>query len=153
MSLSQITKIRSPKNTYGWVRAEVLGALVNSVFLLALCFAIVVEAIQRLTTGEAIVSDPDTLLYVGIVGLAFNLAALALFHQAAAHGHSHARRRRKARATRTLFQRRQPENVDDGEYFIMRSELLPLECSRRIISSKLSLFYAFLLLYHSPVRA
>ena len=76
----QISKTRSPKNTYGFVRAEVLGALVNSVFLLALCFAIVVEAIQRLTTGEISVSDPDTLLYVGIVGLVFNLVALTLLH-------------------------------------------------------------------------
>ena len=35
------------KNTYGWARAEVVGALINSVFLLALCFSITVEAIQR----------------------------------------------------------------------------------------------------------
>ena len=35
------------KNTYGWARAEVVGALVNSVFLFALCFSISVEAIQR----------------------------------------------------------------------------------------------------------
>ena len=35
------------ENTYGWARAEVVGALINSVFLLALCFSITVEAIQR----------------------------------------------------------------------------------------------------------
>ena len=35
------------KNTYGWARAEVVGALINSVFLFALCFSITVEAIQR----------------------------------------------------------------------------------------------------------
>lgn len=34
-------------NTYGWQRAEILGALVNGVFLLALCFTIIIEAIQR----------------------------------------------------------------------------------------------------------
>jgi len=34
---------RSAKNTFGWVRAEVLGALVNGVFLLALCFTIFIE--------------------------------------------------------------------------------------------------------------
>jgi len=110
--IAQISKSRSPKNTYGWVRAEVLGAMVNSVFLLALCFAIVVEAIQRLTTGDAIVNDPDTLLYVGIVGLVFNLVALALFHRAASHGHGHGRQRK----ARTLRERRRAENVDDGEY-------------------------------------
>ena len=35
------------KNTYGWARAEVVGALINSVFLCALCFSITVEAVQR----------------------------------------------------------------------------------------------------------
>lgn len=37
------------KNTFGWARAEVLGALVNAVFLVALCFSITVEAIKRYT--------------------------------------------------------------------------------------------------------
>ena len=37
---------RSSKNTFGWVRAEVLGALVNSVFLLALCFSIFIESVK-----------------------------------------------------------------------------------------------------------
>ncbi|KAJ3271915.1 hypothetical protein HK104_004609 [Borealophlyctis nickersoniae] len=36
-----------PNYTYGWQRAEVLGALINGVFLLALCFTIIVEAVQR----------------------------------------------------------------------------------------------------------
>lgn len=37
----------SERNTYGWQRAELLGALVNSVFLLAMCLSIFIEAIQR----------------------------------------------------------------------------------------------------------
>jgi zinc transporter 1 len=37
----------SEKNTYGWQRAELLGALVNSVFLLAMCLSIFIEAVQR----------------------------------------------------------------------------------------------------------
>ena len=37
----------SKYNTFGWARAEVLGALANAVFLLALCFTIIVSAIQR----------------------------------------------------------------------------------------------------------
>lgn len=34
--------------SYGWQRAEVLGALINGVFLIALCFSICLEAVQRL---------------------------------------------------------------------------------------------------------
>jgi len=116
LALRQISKIHSPKNTYGWVRAEVLGALVNSVFLLALCFAIVVEAIQRLTTGEAIVNDPDTLLYVGIVGLVFNLVALALLHRAGyGHSHRHSRRTKVRSSGVWSSSRRDAENAHDGE--------------------------------------
>ena len=103
------------------MRAEVLGALVNSVFLLALCFAIVVEAIQRLTTSETTVNDPDSLLYVGIVGLVFNLVALALFHRAV-HGHSHGGAR-KSHSPRVVglhgsSGQHDAENIDDGKYLL-----------------------------------
>lgn len=33
--------------SYGWHRAEILAALINGVFLLALCFSIFLEAIER----------------------------------------------------------------------------------------------------------
>jgi len=81
----QMSKLKSQKNTYGWARAEVLGALVNSVFLIALCFTIFVEAIQRLTHSDKI-EHVDSLLYVGIAGFAVNVIGLLLFHN---HGHSH----------------------------------------------------------------
>lgn len=32
------------KNTYGYARAEVLGAMINAVFLLALCFTIMIDS-------------------------------------------------------------------------------------------------------------
>ncbi|CAD5120890.1 DgyrCDS9443 [Dimorphilus gyrociliatus] len=81
----KISKKKTKKNTYGWVRAEVLGALVNSVFLLALCFTILVEACQRLFKSEEI-ENPTLLLIVGSIGLAVNLIGLFLFH---GHAHSH----------------------------------------------------------------
>ena len=83
----QMSKKMSRKNTFGWARAEVLGALVNSVFLVALCFTIFVEAIERLTHAH-VIEQVDTLLYVGIVGLVINIMGLFLFH-GHGHGHSH----------------------------------------------------------------
>lgn len=65
--------------TYGWQRAEVLGALANSVFLLALCFTIYVESLQRFFQVERI-KNPFMVLYVGSAGLAINLIGLVLFH-------------------------------------------------------------------------
>ena len=40
------------QNTFGWARAEVLGALVNAVFLIALCFSITVESMKRLSINQ-----------------------------------------------------------------------------------------------------
>jgi len=43
----QMSPKKWSKNTFGWARAEVLGALVNAVFLVALCFSITIEACKR----------------------------------------------------------------------------------------------------------
>lgn len=75
----QISKWRTQKNTFGWARAEVLGALVNAVFLVALCFSILVEALKRLVEVEEI-KDPKLLLIVGVLGLLVNIVGLFLFH-------------------------------------------------------------------------
>lgn len=84
------------KNTFGWARAEVLGALVNAVFLVALCFSILVESLKRLYEIETI-HDPQMILYVGASGLLVNLIGLGLFHQhGGGHGHSHGHSHRHA---------------------------------------------------------
>ncbi|KAK3099323.1 hypothetical protein FSP39_002634 [Pinctada imbricata] len=81
----RISKWQTEKNTYGWVRAEVVGAMANALFLVALCFSILVEALKRLVTFEE-VENPKLLLIVGGMGLLVNFIGLALFHN---HGHSH----------------------------------------------------------------
>nr|CAD7196536.1 unnamed protein product [Timema douglasi] len=77
------------KNTFGWARAEVLGALVNAVFLVALCFSITVEACKRFIEREPI-HQPLLIVGVGALGLLVNLVGLCLFSEhGSAHGHSH----------------------------------------------------------------
>jgi len=76
----QMSKKHSQKNTYGWARAEVLGALVNSVFLVALCFTIFVEAIQRLTHSHTI-EKVDSMIFVGVAGLVVNVLGLIMFYR------------------------------------------------------------------------
>lgn len=78
---------RTERNTFGWQRAEVLGALVNAVFLIALCFSILVESLKRLVETESI-HNPVLVLIVGTLGLLINVVGLILFHQHG-HGHSH----------------------------------------------------------------
>jgi zinc transporter 1 len=85
-AVKMANKSSAPKMyTYGYQRAETLGALVNGVFLVALCVTIFLDAIQRFVEPQ-IVSNPQLVLIVGCLGLASNLVGLVLFHD---HGHSH----------------------------------------------------------------
>lgn len=82
------------KNTFGWIRAEVMGALVNAIFLTGLCFAILLEAIERFIEPHEI-QRPLVVLAVGVAGLVVNVLGLCLFHhhsgfgRGAGHGHAH----------------------------------------------------------------
>ena len=78
---------QTDRNTFGWQRAEVLGALINAVFLVALCFTIFIEALKRLIEIEEI-TKPLLVLIVGGAGLFINLVGLLMFH-GHGHGHSH----------------------------------------------------------------
>ncbi|KAL0959120.1 hypothetical protein HGRIS_014415 [Hohenbuehelia grisea] len=74
-----------PRLSYGWHRAEILAALVNGVFLVALCFSIALEALERFFHPPGI-SNPRLVVIVGCLGLAANIGGLLLFHE---HGHGH----------------------------------------------------------------
>ena len=88
------------KYSYGYFRAEVAGALCNSVFLIGLCFTILVEAIQRFVETDSM-REPKLVLIIGAAGLLINLVGLVLFSGAlftcgsseenydVGHGHSH----------------------------------------------------------------
>lgn len=86
----KVAKDRDPdaKYTYGWKRAEILGALVNAVFLMALCFSIFIEAIQRLVQPQTI-NNPKLVMYIGITGLISNIVGLFLFHEGDDFDHHH----------------------------------------------------------------
>ncbi|KAL8732654.1 MAG: hypothetical protein Q9166_002629 [cf. Caloplaca sp. 2 TL-2023] len=68
-----------------WQRAETLGALVNGVFLVALCLSIFLDVIQRFVEPQT-VTNPTLVGIVGAAGLLSNILGLFLFHE---HGHSH----------------------------------------------------------------
>ncbi|KAK7205562.1 cation efflux protein [Myxozyma melibiosi] len=79
------SRAASAEYSYGWQRAEILGALVNGVFLLALCLTIFLEALQRFVEPQTI-TNPKLVFVVGMAGLFSNIVGLFLFHE---HGHSH----------------------------------------------------------------
>ncbi|NXP04766.1 ZNT10 protein, partial [Thinocorus orbignyianus] len=75
----RFSRIRWHKaNTFGFSRADVLGAFGNSVFATALMFSIFVEAIKRFINPQK-TEKPMIVLIVGIVGLFFNLFNYVIF--------------------------------------------------------------------------
>ena len=88
------TKARTLKHTYGFIRMEIIGALVNATYLLAICLSITFEAIERFRDLEEVCThlseNVNLVMIVGIVGLVINIVGLFIFCGAATHGHSHA---------------------------------------------------------------
>jgi cobalt-zinc-cadmium efflux system protein len=71
------------ERTYGYLRLEILAALVNGTALLVLAGGIVWEAAQRFR--QPAVVEPRILFGVGLAGLLVNVVALRLLHR----GHQH----------------------------------------------------------------
>lgn len=73
----------SPRRTYGYLRLEILAALVNGTALLVIAGGIVWQAVARLGHPPAV--RAELMLAVGVLGLGANLLALRLLHG----GHRH----------------------------------------------------------------
>ncbi|MET0386251.1 MAG: cation diffusion facilitator family transporter [Polyangiales bacterium] len=74
---------RSPNMTYGYRRAEVLGAFTNAATMLGISLFILVEAVRRLQAPPAL--HGEGLLYTASFGLVLNLVTAFLLSR----GHSH----------------------------------------------------------------
>ncbi|PVV02353.1 hypothetical protein BB560_003196 [Smittium megazygosporum] len=101
--LSQKKTKFEPRNTYGWQRSEILGALMNGVLLLGLCLTIYIEAFQRFFILVEI-DRPQLVLFVGVVGLTFNIVGMFLFGDAHSHQHQHTQKP-KAQNTQALLKK------------------------------------------------
>ena len=66
----------TPQKTYGYVRLEILSALLNAVVLLLLTIFILYEAADRFLNPPPIMAGP--MLAVAVLGLAVNLASMKL---------------------------------------------------------------------------
>ncbi|KAF6812237.1 cation diffusion facilitator family transporter [Colletotrichum sojae] len=65
--------------TFGWKRAQVLGAFFNGVFLLALGLSILLQAVERFTNLHH-VEDPVLILVMGCIGLGLNVIVMSFLH-------------------------------------------------------------------------
>ena len=97
------------------------GALVNAVFLVALCFSISIESLKRFYEPEDI-HDPEMILIVGSLGLIVNLLGLCLFHEHG-HGHGHSHGGHSAHGThRDILTLRQKRPYGDANYLQLVNE-------------------------------
>jgi len=68
-----------PEKTYGYLRAEILAALVNGGVLLVLAFLIVRDAIGRFADPPEV--EPKIMMAVAAVGLAVNVFGAVMLHR------------------------------------------------------------------------
>ena len=77
--------------TFGWARAQLLGAFFNGVFLLALGVSIFLQSIERFVFLQQ-VENPKLVLIIGSIGLTLNLISAVFVHEhdhGDGHGHGH----------------------------------------------------------------
>lgn len=82
---SQLTQVahqheRSLRNTFGWTRIDILTMLIVCIFLAALCFSLLVEAVQTLIhiDHQDAMHLPLPVLMIGAIGLLLNGVAYLL---------------------------------------------------------------------------
>lgn len=67
--------------TFGFKRAELIGGLINSIFVISAGLFIIVEAINKIIDGAPELNDPYLMLIVSGVGLGVNLIGIAVFSE------------------------------------------------------------------------
>lgn len=85
--------------TFGWLRTEVVGGLINGVFLIAICFNLLISSIISLSSWNLApavaatrLAQINMVLITAAVGLVVNFSSLLIFHpshhdHSRAHGH------------------------------------------------------------------
>lgn len=71
------------RNTYGYLRWEILAALLNGAILLAVSAGIVWEAVQRLRSPQPV--ETGLMFTIGVAGLLVNAVAARLLHSGSGH--------------------------------------------------------------------
>ena len=85
---SYLSEFKSNNNyNYGYLRSEILGTFINSVFLFFIAVYIVFESIERFIEPKDI--DSENLILVSFLGLVVNIIGLVFAHDHGEHDHDH----------------------------------------------------------------
>ena len=80
LSIKLAERAATPERTYGYYRAEILAALVNSVLLIGVSFYLFYEAYQRF--NEPVEVNSPMMFAVAVIGLAVNVTGLFILKNA-----------------------------------------------------------------------
>merc|ERR1719242_1811144 len=80
-------KEATTKLTYGYMRAEIVGALFSVFLIWGLTIWLVYEAIDRLINPQEV--DGEIMFIVACCGILVNIAMGKILHQGHGHGHHH----------------------------------------------------------------
>ncbi|CAB3986476.1 Zinc transporter 2 [Paramuricea clavata] len=118
------TRPSTSKLSYGWHRAEVMGAILSVLIIWVLTGVLVHQAVERIITGEHHV-NADIMLIVAACGVGVNIVMGLVLghghshgggHDHGSHGHSH--RKRTISATPSVKEQATDENVNVRAAFI-----------------------------------
>ncbi|XP_028405001.1 zinc transporter 2-like [Dendronephthya gigantea] len=118
------TRPSTSKLSYGWHRAEVMGAILSVLIIWVLTGILVYQAIERIVNGEHKI-NADIMLIVAACGVGVNiLMGLVLGHShshggGSSHGsHGHSHRKRTISSTPSVKEQATDENVNVRAAFI-----------------------------------
>lgn len=83
VALKLTARAATSEKTYGFLRAEVLAAFMNALALVILAGMIVMEALERFSTPQEILSTP--MILIATAGLLVNLVGIKLLHSSQHH--------------------------------------------------------------------
>jgi cation diffusion facilitator family transporter len=85
-SLTMSQKNKTDRATFGYLRAEIIGGIINAMILLTSCFFISIEALNKIIAivnkdPSQLLTNPIRIVIVGSIGLFINIIGIFLFGQ------------------------------------------------------------------------
>lgn len=113
------TRPSTSKLSFGWQRAEVMGAILSVLIIWVLTGVLVYKAVQRITNGEHKV-NAEIMLITAACGVGVNIIMGLVLGHSHSHGHSHAHghSKRKISVSPSVKEQATDENVNVRAAFV-----------------------------------
>ena len=86
LALYYSKKKSNSKNSFGFHRVEIIGAVINLFTIWSIAVYLLIEATTRVI-NKSFVENPKIMLYVAVGGLGVNIMMFFILHSGGAHSH------------------------------------------------------------------